>query len=201
MTSRVYVLKWHRGALNLNAMSRAIPVFSSSRVPSSRTVDAKVEAAYRDHHERIYRFCLVELRDRMDAEDATHAVFESLLKTYRRGVGLSAEEEMAWLYKAAHHTCVDVVRRRNRWGHLVQRAILQHFGGEDDVEAWVELREVLSSIASLPDPVPHLVALRLSGLRWKEVALISGREESAVRMSVTRALKGIAHQYQGASDG
>ena len=72
--------------------------------------------ATRDLYERyarqIYSYCLHQLGNREEAEDATQSTFLNAFRGYQRGV--DPEFESAWLYKIAQNVCLTRQRSSSR---------------------------------------------------------------------------------------
>ena len=70
------------------------------------------ERVYAAYGASLYRFCLVQLGDPADAEDALQEVF---CKRLDRAPGFpSPEQERRWLFRVAVNQCRDELRRRRR---------------------------------------------------------------------------------------
>ena len=83
-------------------------------VPAIGRASAAPAELTRELYERfsrqIFAFCLVQLRNREEAEDAVQTTFLNAFRGLERGV--VPELESAWLYKIAQHVCLT---RRRSW--------------------------------------------------------------------------------------
>src|SRR6266849_1910717 len=64
---------------------------------------------YERHQRKILSFCMHQLGNREEAEDATQVTFLNAFRGLKRGTSL--EFESAWLFKIAHNVCLT--RQRN----------------------------------------------------------------------------------------
>jgi RNA polymerase sigma-70 factor (ECF subfamily) len=166
-------------------------------IASSRPAELGVlafEEVYREHAGHVYRFCLSQLRDPGDAEDAAAEVFVSALGAYERTVP-PAGEVQAWLMRIARNEVIDRQRRRRRRSLLLAR----FFGGTTEADPRVnvesqvvlrdELRRAIDAIARLSSRDRVLVGLRLaSELPYAEIGQVLGMSEHAATVATRRAV-------------
>ncbi len=66
---------------------------------------------YEDNFDRIYRYVVLKIGERTEAEDITQQVFVNAIKAIssfkHKGVPFSA-----WLYRIAHNQVVDYLRKK-----------------------------------------------------------------------------------------
>jgi RNA polymerase sigma-70 factor, ECF subfamily len=152
------------------------------------------DQVYRDHAARVYRFCLAQVRDPVEAEDIAAEVFVSALASYERTRPVAGEVR-PWLLRIARNEIIDRDRRRRRRSLLLAR----FFSGGSDVDAEAdvaaqvvirdELRGVLDVLKRLSARDRLLVGLRLAAdLPYAEIATVLGMSEHAVTVATRRAL-------------
>ena len=96
-----------------------VAVPSIGRADQAPARSAPEAEAARDLYERyarqIYTYCLHQLRNKEEAEDATQSTFLNAFRGLQRGV--DPEFESAWLYKIAQNVCLTRQRSssRRRW--------------------------------------------------------------------------------------
>lgn len=74
------------------------------------------EALYREHYPRVFGSCRRMLGNAFDAEDATQEVF---VRAYRAFGRYQGEQSFArWIGTIAANHCIDLLRRRQRFGVL-----------------------------------------------------------------------------------
>src|ERR1700749_1236747 len=67
--------------------------------------DEVASRLYERHRRQIFTFCLRQLGNREEAEDATQSTFLNAFRGLKRGT--TPEFETAWLYKIAHNVCLN----------------------------------------------------------------------------------------------
>jgi RNA polymerase sigma factor (sigma-70 family) len=153
--------------------------------------------ATRDLYERygsqIYRFCLRELGNREEAEDAAQTTFLNAFRGLERGV--APEFESAWLYTIAHRVCAS--RKRSAWRRgrveaptdldAIQELVPSHSPDGGD-----ELFGLRDALEGLPEQQRRALLLReWQGLSCQEIGVELGLSASAVEMLLFRARRGV----------
>lgn len=157
---------------------------------AAKSGDARAfEALYERYMSRIYRYCLVRLGTREDAEDATSAVFASLV----RGLGRYEDRGLpfaAYLFRIARNAVVDQLRRRRLCLPLEEAEERPAHDAEPDPLALSDRLELLTALRELPDLHREVVVLRfVEGYEASEVAKMLGKSETAVRSIQHRAVE------------
>ena len=154
------------------------------------------------HAAPVYRFCLSQVRDPVEAEDVAAEVFASGFAAYER-TPLAATDVRPWLLRIARNEIIDRARRRQRRSQLLER----FFGRRSevdpsaDVESAVitgdELRRAIAVIKRLPDRDRVLVGLRLAAdLPYSDIAEVMGMTEHAATVATHRAVKRLRDQLR-----
>jgi RNA polymerase sigma factor (sigma-70 family) len=139
------------------------------------------------------------LADRPAAEDVAQEVF---LK-FHRSYPADSERASGWLYSAAVHSALNVIRgerrrTRRQTAHALDPAQTPVANPELLVEQAEQRREVRRALSRLPQRTAALLMLRYSGLSYAEVAIalhikvgnvgtLLRRAEEAMRKEVNRA--------------
>lgn len=153
--------------------------------------------ATRDLYERyarqIYTYCLHQLGNREEAEDAVQSTFLNAFRGYQRGV--DPEFESAWIYKIAQNVCLTRQRsssRRRRVETASDLDAMQDYvpAHEIDADELIHLPEAL-------DAMPHqqrkaLLLREWQGLSYKEIAEELGLSQAAVETLLFRARRTLA---------
>ncbi|KAA0918213.1 RNA polymerase sigma factor [Dietzia sp. ANT_WB102] len=159
---------------------------------------APFDAAVDRHGPTVLRVCRAVLGPGPDADDAWSETFISALRAWP---GLPEDTDVeAWLVRVAHRRAVDVVRRSARdavpGGAADDIAVLdaraQRAGGTQVAESDDDVSDshVWEVVAALPTRQRVCVAYRyLGGLRYAEIAELTGGTEAAARRA---AADGIA---------
>lgn len=143
----------------------------------------------------VYRHCLHMLRTPADAEDAAQ---EAMLRAYRafpRFLGQSAVA--TWLYRIAHNTCLDMLKKPLRQREIASLEQLREAGFEpaDHREspdaAYVlaaDAQRLKNAILKLPTEQQALLNLCYGeGLSYEQLASMTGIREGTVKSRLNRA--------------
>lgn len=162
---------------------------------ATRDLDAKpaesFEAVYRDHYRDVYRYVLLSLRRRSDADDVVADTFDRAFAAWRSGHG-PAGRALPWLLVIARRIVVDRWRRE-RLIRLLPFATGRPAHDPPDAtdegqraEFWMWLEQLSRA---LPDRQRDVVFLRYQrDLTDEEIGEILGLSASGVRTLVSRAL-------------
>jgi RNA polymerase sigma-70 factor (ECF subfamily) len=155
--------------------------------------DREAFGALYDHYlPNIYRFILLKVGRREDAEDLTHHVFLSAWEHVRRyehrGFPFSS-----WLYRIASNAVIDHYRTARHHQNL--ETVPEEVFAETDpvgetVDAAIGARHVRAALMKLDPDQQNVLIMRFVGeLSSKEIAEVIGKSEGAVRVIQHRALK------------
>jgi len=172
-----------------------LTILESERpAPDPRLIEESAdsfEAVYRDHYRDVYRYVLLSLRRRDDADDVVADTFDRAFAAWRSGHGPAARA-LPWLLVIARRIVVDRWRRERliRWlpfttGRGSNEPVdASEVGGR--AEFWLWLDELARA---LPERQREVVFLRYQrDLSDEEIGEILGLSASGVRSLVARAL-------------
>src|SRR6476646_3293217 len=153
--------------------------------------------ATRDLYERyarqIYSYCLHQLGNREEAEDATQSTFLNAFRGFKRGV--DPEFESAWLYKIAQNVCLTRQRssfRRRRIEAPGDLDAMQDVLPSPEADA-DELIGLPQALDGLPAQQRRALLLReWQGLSYKEIAEELDLSQAAVETLLFRARRSLA---------
>jgi RNA polymerase sigma factor (sigma-70 family) len=155
---------------------------------------------YESHHRRIRGYCLGQLRDSEEANDAMQSTFLYAFAALQRGV--APRNELPWLFTIAHNVCRTRRRsllRRSRLEAAIDIDSLCDSVGRDD-PSHEDLDALGSSLAALPENQRRALLLReWQGLSYSEVAARMGLTESAVEAVIFRARRSLAAKLRAAN--
>ena len=164
--------------------------------PKESTADteerADFERFYRANVDEVYQYLHRRGRDTELAQDLTHDVFMSALRSLRPVAELST----GWLITAAQHALIDVARRHDRY--TAKLRLLR--GGLDEAESSREpvdrivLEEAMGRLA-----IDHRLVLGLhylDDLTVAELAQRLGRTPKAVEGLITRARRNLHRELE-----
>ena len=140
---------------------------------------------YEAYFDKIYRYIVLKIEDRTEAEDMTQQVFLKALKSmpdYKwREVPFSA-----WLYRIAHNQTVDYFRKssRQRSCELTEEITPSdpRENPEREAELKISIEQLVAATKMLTKSQREVISLRFtSDLPITEVARIMGKSEGAVK--------------------
>jgi large repetitive protein len=152
---------------------------------------------YELYGRQIFAYCLVQLRNREDAEDAVQTTFLNAFRGLERGV--VPELESAWLYKIAQHVCLT---RRRSWS---RRRNVESPQDLDSVQEVIgspmrdtdEAAGLTDALRQLPEQQRRAIVLReWQGLTYKEIAAEMQLSQAAVETLIFRARRGLAQTLE-----
>ncbi len=142
----------------------------------------------------IYRFVLLRVNHREEAEDITHQTFlkawENIEQYHFRGYSFGS-----WLYRIARNTIIDNHRKSNPEISLEVLApnLLVDLESQSELtEIKIEGETILKALSQLKEVEQEVVIMRfVEELTHREVARIIGKSEGAVKVIQHRALKSL----------
>ena len=174
----------------------AVPSIGRASEVTPRRAAPEAEAT-RDLYERyarqIYSYCLHQLGNREEAEDATQSTFLNAFRGFKRGI--DPEFESAWLYKIAQNVCLTRQRSSSRRrkvetpGDLeaMQEYVPAHQADSDEL---IRLPEALDA---MPEQQRRALLLReWQGLSYKEIGEELDLSQAAVETLLFRARRSLA---------
>ncbi|OGN98417.1 MAG: RNA polymerase subunit sigma-70 [Chloroflexi bacterium RBG_13_51_52] len=140
---------------------------------------------YEENFDRIYRYIVLKIGDRTEAEDMTQQVFLNALQSissYKfKGMPFSS-----WLYRIAHNQVVDYYRKKSKHATVPLDESLPIPATDGDpehlAERKLEINEVVIATRKLTAAQQEVISLRFAGeLSIAEVAGVMGRSEGAIK--------------------
>jgi RNA polymerase sigma-70 factor (ECF subfamily) len=152
-------------------------------------------ALYRRYVDRVYGYAFYLLGDHHDAEDVTERTFLAALASIDRFRDRGATFR-AWLFRIAHNEAANGLRSRarRRTEPLDLAASATPDGDPAGMAARAdEARRLRQAVATLSDDRRQVIVLRfLDGLSAREIGIVLGRSEGAIRVLQHRALRELA---------
>ncbi len=142
----------------------------------------------------IYRFILLKVSQREEAEDLTHQVF---LKAWQNISGFTEKgfPLSSWLYRIARNLVIDYYRKTKPVVSIDEELILEQLIMRPDITALDSKRDVariMASLQVLKDIERDVVIMRfIEDLSIKEVAMTISKSEGAIKVIQHRALNKI----------
>ena len=138
---------------------------------------------YEENFDKIYRYVVLKIGDRAEAEDMTQQVFLNALKSissYKyKGMPFSS-----WLFRIAHNQVVDYYRKKKRSATvpLDEMLISGHDNPGRDAERKMEIEQMTRATRQLTNAQQEVISLRFAGeLSVAEVAKVMGKTEGAIK--------------------
>lgn len=143
--------------------------------------------AFRNYHERVYRFLLGKTRNHHEAEELTQRVFVDAVVALQEAE-TSPRSVLPWLFAIAERRFIDDVRRR-----VVARRYIALLGRSEEADDVFYSRDVAEAlrllIAELPEEQRQVVVMKiLEGRSFAEIAERVGSTEAACKMRLSRAI-------------
>jgi RNA polymerase sigma-70 factor, ECF subfamily len=146
---------------------------------------AALTQLYEENFDRIYRYIVLKIGDRTEAEDMTQTVFLNALRSISsyKSQGLPFS---SWLYRIAHNQIVDHLRRVSRKTVVPLDESLPIPDTDPDpqvaAEMKFEIEEVARAAKQLTPAQQEVISLRFaSEMSITEVAGIMHKSEGAVK--------------------
>ncbi|MBI5733164.1 sigma-70 family RNA polymerase sigma factor [Candidatus Jorgensenbacteria bacterium] len=147
---------------------------------------------YDEYIPRIYRFILLKVSRKQDAEDLTHQVFlnawQNINRYEFRGFPFSS-----WLYRIAVNAVIDFYRTNKHEQRLEttpEEDLSETSELNDTVDHVLDITAVKTAVAKLePDQQNVIIMKFVDDLSNKEVAQALEKTEGAIRVIQHRALK------------
>jgi RNA polymerase sigma-70 factor (ECF subfamily) len=140
---------------------------------------------YEENFDRIYRYIVIKIGDRTEAEDMTQQVFLHALKAIR-SYKQKGTPFASWLYRIAHNQVVDYLRKKSKRPTvpLDESLPIPAVGGDPKhiVEQKITIEEIITATKTLTDAQREVISLRFaSELSIAEVAGVMKKSEGAVK--------------------
>ncbi len=154
----------------------------------------KMSILFDRYHVRIYNFLLKMSRDREASQDITQEVFYKAIKyrtSYKKG------KFSAWIYTIARNIFVDHYQSTK---NKDQRLDEVYYKTEDQQVDSVEIQEtneqLFKALNQLSKSDKELVVMnRYQGIKYQEIAEITGSTTGAVKTKVHRAIHKLKDYY------
>jgi RNA polymerase sigma factor (sigma-70 family) len=142
----------------------------------------------------IYRFILKNIKDEEKAKDIVQDTFEKL---WAKVNSVGFEKSKSYLFTAAYHTMIDMLRREKRMTNFGDINPLTYSHNDH----YNDLNEVLhEAIERLPAIQKSVILLRdYEGYSYQEIADISGLSEAQVKVYIFRG-RMFLKQYIGSME-
>ena len=147
------------------------------------------------HHGPLFGYCRRRLGNDSEADDALQ---ETFMRAYKYYASFDPSRDVRkWLFGIAHNVCVEIARTRKKHttvadmpdpadGRSATEVALERLAQEENLEL------VRRELERLPDRARRILELRFFGqMTSAEIAELEDMKETAVRVTVHRALEGL----------
>ena len=138
---------------------------------------------YEAHFDRIYRYLVLRIGNKAEAEDMTQQVFvkafESIPSFRWKGVPLSA-----WLFRIARNMVIDHVRKIKKRPTVPfeESLVSSDSNTQLEIERKLDIEQLVSATKRITTAQRQVISLRFAGgLSIAEVARVMGKNQGAVK--------------------
>jgi RNA polymerase sigma-70 factor (ECF subfamily) len=150
---------------------------------------------YDRHLPGLYAYAFRLLGNQSDAEDAAHDAFT---RAWSKLPQYQAVNFRGWLFSILHNLCMDRLRRQRPEVVFDERSQLAEPGSvEGEAIDLVTIGQIAELLTHFPEAQRATVAMRMSGLKYSEIAIALGKSEAAVAQDYSRAIKRLAEAMEG----
>ncbi len=166
-----------------------------SLIKQAQKGDKEAYGQLYDHYiAPIYRFVLVKVTDKDEAQDLTHEVFLSAwqnLKNYKhQGFPFSS-----WLYQIARNKVIDHYRTKKIHSDVYEldEDLVKVVGAvESNLDIGLAMDHVKTALSRLSEEQQDVIVMKfIEDLSNEEIANIMGKSEGAVRLLQHRAVNNL----------
>jgi RNA polymerase sigma factor (sigma-70 family) len=156
--------------------------------------DRAFEKLYQRHVGDVYRYALVVMRNRDDAEDVTQTTFMNAYRAFARGERPHTPQN--WLIAIAHNVCRQRFRQQQRQPNELpfEEDEVAQLAPDDDTPTAEDIRRALSHLAF--NQRAALVMRELEGRSYAEIAEVLQVSTSAVETLIFRARRALREQLE-----
>ena len=161
------------------------------QVDQAKAKDPGIWAQWFDaYYPHLFRYAYFRLRRRSDAQDVVSEVFLEAVRGIHR-FQYTGRPVLAWLYRIAHNTIAERLRREQRRTDLKATEVWPSDFDPGPEESLKNI-DLLKALGSLTDEQQEVITLRfLLGMPTREVAVLLGKTETAVFSLQARALRAL----------
>lgn len=193
------------GGQRKSQTTAAVRNFNLSEIAGlvDKAADGNLEAfgtlysIYHDYLDRIYRYALYQVKDKMIAEDIAEEAFVKAWKAFRSCKG-KGRTFSAWIYSIANNHIINTLRSSQKCGSLDLENTVELSDPELEDEMTPDQQELMEEVASLPDNQRQVFILKfIEGLDNQDIKQITGKSEGAIRILQMRALTRLREKLGG----
>jgi len=144
--------------------------------------EAALTQLYEANFAKIYRYVVLKIGDRTEAEDMTQQVFLKAFKSIS-GYRPKGSPFSSWLFRIAHNQVVDYWRKKSKQATV---PLVETLAGSSDpgadVERKIDIENLVAATKQLTSMQREVISLRFAGgLSVAQVAKLMGKSEGAIK--------------------
>lgn len=154
---------------------------------------------YDQYYDMIYRYILVRVNSKWDAEDITGEVFKKAFEHFK---SINSNTK-AWLFSIARNSVIDFYRKnRNKNVELQDIFSTDHPPMEDGFIQADELNCLKKSLSCLDEEELELITMRyFADLKFREIEAVIGKQSDYLRVKVSRTVKKLGNMVMKCLEG
>ena len=146
--------------------------------------EAALTQLYEENFDKIYRYIVLKIGDRAEAEDMTQQVFMKAFKSIS-GYKSKGNPFSSWLFRIAHNQVVDYWRKKSKRTTVPLEESLAGSSNSNpgsEAERKMDIENLVAATKQLTNLQREVVSLRFAGgLSLAEVAKTLGKTEGAIK--------------------
>jgi len=145
--------------------------------------EAALTQLYEENFDKIYRYTVLKIGDRTEAEDMTQQVFLKAFKSIS-GYRSKGRPFSSWLFRIAHNQVVDYWRKKSKRATvpLEETLVGSSSNPSSEAERKMDIESLVAATRRLTDMQREVISLRFAGgLSVVEVAKAMGKSEGAIK--------------------
>ena len=138
---------------------------------------------YEDNFDKIYRYIVLKIGERTEAEDMTQQVFLSAMKSIS-SFKYQGKPFAAWLYRIAHNQVVDYWRKKSKQATVPLNESLPASNSDPEkiAEQIMDIKQLAIAAKRLTKSQQEVISLRFAGeMPIAQVAKTMGKSEGAIK--------------------
>ena len=157
---------------------------------------------YDKYIEQIYQFVFFKLSNTHEAEDVTSEVFLKTWDYLTNPASKRVNRFSSFIYQVARNKVIDVYRQRSTrqtysLDEVPEESVVAEQTTEFTVSAGQDKDRMLAALARMKQEYQEVILLRhIDGLPMKDIAIIVGKGQAAVRVTLHRAMKKLQEMLQ-----
>ncbi len=162
---------------------------------------------YRKHAPGLLAYVRMHITALEDAEDLVVDVFMAALENAKFKT-LSEKEQQSWLWRVTRNKVIDTYRRAKTRQHVTLEQVPDSLFEDEMMDPEYaalrqeDYRDLYAHLQSLPAMQQQILHLRFGqGLTCSEIAARLGKQENAVRVSLSRTLNLLRNIYRRGREG